>query len=385
MGRVNRKRDRWLKRGLERVLRPFFRRPSMSLPQILAEKPRRILVVRQHNQMGDMLCAVPTLRAIAETFTPVAMALVTAPVNDGVVRGNPHLQEVFLFDKVRLRRSPLGVLRFLRQLRRFHADLAIVLNSVSYSGTSSWIAVLSGAKRIIGGDSRPFGWSFSDWLYNLQMPSSQKIETHAIDHSLAPLLAVGITTEDKSTELKWAQEDGVRAERFLSNAGSPPYVAVHPGAGKEANRWPAGRFAALLERLHDAGWSPWCVEGPADHDATEEVAACLSWKLPVLRGVSVRTVGAALAASDLAVVNDTGVMHVAGAVGVPTVALFGPTPARQWKPPGEHVVALQSPDGTMDSLSEEEVWTAVRQHLSAVAGVGKAARTSQTPPASFPR
>ncbi len=379
---MNRKRDRWLKRGLEWLLRPFFHRPRLSLQEIVAEGPRRILIVRQHNQMGDMLCAVPAIRAIAETFPGARLAIVTAPVNDGVVRGNPYLERVFLFDKVSLRRSFVRAIRFIRSLRDFDPDLAIVLNSVSYSGTSSWIAVLSGARRIIGGDSRPFGWSFSQWLYNLQMPSSKELGGHAIDHGLQPLASIGITTSDRSTILILSEEDEESAARFLESVGDGPYFAVHPGAGKRANRWPVERFARVVQGLREAGWSPWCVEGPADGEATAQLQALLSFSLPVLRGVSVRTVGAALAASELALVNDTGIMHVAGALGVPTLALFGPTPASSWKPPAEQLVALQSADGTMEGISVEEVWEALHELQPLLPKAAGSPRISSTSPGS---
>ncbi len=331
----------------------------MSLEEIRAENPRRILIVRQHNQMGDMLCAVPSFRAIKECFPQARTMILTAPVNHGVVAGNPYLDEVLLFDKVEVRHSPRAAVSFLRELRVFRPDLAIVLNSVSYSGTSSWLAVFSGASRIIGGDSRPFGWSFSEWLYNLVMPSDPEVTGHAIDHGLAPLRAVGITTDDRSTVLRPGAREQEEARCFLESVGPHPVLAIHPGAGKRENRWPAERFAKLAQRFRDRGWSVWMVEGPADLEASQATQDALQGPLPVLREVSVATVGAALQASDLALVNDTGVMHVAGAVGVPTLALFGPTQSSSWKPPGERVIALQSPDGRMESLLEQEVFDAL--------------------------
>ncbi len=67
------------------------RRPKLTPEQLLALRPRCILIVRQHNQMGDMVCATPALRAIRETWPAAEIALVTAPVNRGVVAHNPHL------------------------------------------------------------------------------------------------------------------------------------------------------------------------------------------------------------------------------------------------------------------------------------------------------
>lgn len=364
MGRINRRRDRWLKRALEWALRPFFTRPKLTLDQVVARRPRRILLVRQHNQMGDMLCAVPTFRALRETFPEARTLLITAPINDGIVRGNPYLDQILLFDKVRIRSSPRAAWRFLRELRAFKPDLAFVLNSVSFSGTSAWLAVLSGAPVIVGGDSRPFGWSFSTWLYNLEMPGSKELRGHAIDHQLDMLRAIGIEATDRSTVVVPGPDERARAAAFLDTLPEGPRLVIHPGAGKVENRWPADRFAAVVAAMEADGVAVFLVEGPADVDATRETLEALGHEVPVLRGVDLQTVAAAVAASDLALVNDTGVMHLAGAVGTRTLALFGPTPAAQWEPPSEHLDAWQSPTGRMDGLAVEPVLEWLRAELS---------------------
>jgi heptosyltransferase-2 len=366
MGRINRRRDRWLKRGLEFALRPFFRRPARTLAQIEAMRPRRILLVRQHNQMGDMLCAVPAFRAIHERFPAARKLLITAPVNHGVMAGNPYLDEILLFDKVALRRSPVAALRFVRQLRAFAPDLAFVLNSVSFSGTSAWLAVLSGARNIVGGDSVPFGWSFSRWLYNLQMPANPVVAGHAIDHQLAPLAAIGITTRDRSTVVCPSAEAQGQAASFHASLGQRPHVALHPGAGKRENRWPADRFAQIAQRLRAANATVYLIEGPADVAATREVQTHAAEPLPVLRDVPLSVVAAALGQSDLVLVNDTGIMHVAGAMGARTLALFGPTPMAAWRPPSPRLCAVAAADGRMESIPLDAVWNWFEAELSSL-------------------
>ena len=363
MGRINRRRDRWTKRALELLARPLVRRPRVDLATIRATRPRRVLVVRQHNQMGDMLCATPALRAIRRAFPGSRTLLVTAPINDGVVRGNPDVDEILLFDKRKVRSSPREAWAFLRRLRAFGADVAFVLNTVSFSGTSAWLAQLSGARFVVGGDSTPFGWSFSRWMYSLEMPSSPEVSGHAIDHGLRPLEAVGIEAADRLPVMVPGEEAEAEAADFLARLGEQPIAAVHPGAGKRANRWPPEWFAHAVTALEHWGAKVFLIEGPADGEAVSRTLAALGRDVPVLRGVGLRTVAAALAASDVALVNDTGVMHVAGAVGVPTVALFGPTPRAQWEPPSPSLVALQSPDGTMRGLDPETVLPVLRERF----------------------
>ncbi len=359
MGRINRRRDRWMKRGLEWSLRPFLSRPRLSLEEIRKSRPRRVLLVRQHNQMGDMLCATPAFEAVAATFDGAQTLLVTAPVNDGVVRGHPAVDAVLLFDKRALRKSPRRAWRFLRTLRSFEAEVAVVLNSVSFSSTSAWIASLSGAPYLVGGSSVPFGWSFSQWLYNLEMPTSPELRGHAIDHGLSSLAEVGFEIPTRQPRLCPGPAARRRARDFLDRLGPGLRVALHPGAGKEANRWPPERFAAIAQRLREQGAVPYLIEGPADAIAVAETQRATATECEVLRGVDVASVAAVLERSDAAVVNDTGIMHIAGAVGVATVALFGPTPREEWAPPSPALVALQSPTGEMSGLDLDEVEAAL--------------------------
>jgi heptosyltransferase-2 len=360
---MNRRRDRYLKRLLEFCLRPFLGRPTVDLPTILESRPRRILLVRQHNQMGDMLCATPALRAIRKTFPGARVLLLTAPVNDGVVRNNPDIDEILLFDKRGLRGSLPAAWRFLRELRGFGADTAFVLNTVSFSSTSAWLAVLSGARFIVGGSSRPSGWSFSEWLYSLEMPLDPEVREHAIDHGLRPLESIGIVATDRRPVLVPGAEDDVAAATFLARVGGAPWAAIHPGAGKRRNRWAPGRFAIAVRYLEERGASVFLVQGPADAEAVESTLDALGAPRPVLRGVDLGVVAAVLGKSHVALVNDTGVMHIAGAMGIPGVAMFGPTPSAYWGPRDAELSAIQSPDGSMAGILPEVVLPLLGQKL----------------------
>ena len=363
MGGMNRRRDRYLKRLLELCLRPFLGRPNVDLSTILESRPERILLVRQHNQMGDMLCSTPALRALRKAFPEARFLLLTAPINDGVVRNNPDVDAILLFDKRELRSSPGAAWHFLRELRGFGADTAFVLNTVSFSSTSAWLAVLSGARFIVGGSSRPSGWSFSEWLYSLEMPLNPEVGEHAIDHGLRPLEAIGIVAIDRRPILVPGAEADVAADAFLAQVGAAPWAAIHPGAGKQRNRWAPARFATAIQYLEERGASVFLVEGPADAEAVESTLDALGSPRPVLRGVDLSTVAAVIGKSHVALVNDTGVMHVAGAMGTPGVAMFGPTPSAYWGPRDVELSAIQSPDGSMAGILPEAVLPLLGQKL----------------------
>lgn len=345
---------------ITRLAAGLWRRPPLTPEQLLALRPRRILLVRQHNQMGDMVCATPCFRAVRQTWPQAETALVTAPVNRQVVAHNPHLDRLFLFEQ-RLWRRPAALAAFLGDIRAWQPDLAIVLTSVSFSATSAFLGLWSGARHVIGGDGRPFGSRVSD-AFSLTLPSSPELDCHAVDHSLAPLAAVGITTDDRSTVVvpspeQQAQALQVRAELLPEG----PYWALHPGAGKKQNVWPPERFARVAEAVSAQGTPVLVLHGPADREALDGFQAALKADpagapVVVAPALPVGTGAALIAGAQRFLCNDTGVMHVAGAVGTPTLALFGPTDPALWAPPGDHVVALKADHQQPDPRGEEFGW-----------------------------
>ena len=365
---------RTMKRRLTGWLASAVRRPALDPGQLLALRPARILIVRQHNQMGDMVCATPALRAIRETWPQAEIALVTAPVNRGVVAHNPHLDRIFTFAQ-RLWRNPVKLTAFLGEVRRFRPDLALVLASVSFSATSAAIALASGARYVVGADSRPFGLDISPNAFSLLMPAQPELDRHAVAHSLAPLEAVGITTDDHSTVVVPSADEVETARKILGNLDlTPGFWALHPGAGKEQNLWPAHGFAAVAERALADGQSVLVLHGPVDAPALTAFLGALDPanrpRVKVAPQCPVGVGAALLAKADRFLCNDTGIMHVAGALHIPTVALFGPTDPALWKPPAVEVQALRSPHrsedprggeyGWMETISTDAVWAAWR-------------------------
>ena len=125
-------------------------------------------------------------------------------------------------------------------------------------------------------------------------------------------------------------------------AGARPYVLIHPGSGGRAKCWPADRFVALADALRTGGAEAVFAIGPVEADVWPgEAIDALGARFPLLRCVPLDALAGALAAAGVYVGNDSGVSHLAGAVGTPTVALFGPTNPVHFAPlgPNVHVIA----------------------------------------------
>lgn len=129
---------------------------------------------------------------------------------------------------------------------------------------------------------------------------------------------------------------------------------VHPGSGSPRKNWPTDRFLELSRKLTARGERMVWVRGPA------EMAQPDGWEGERLDRPSLSTLAATLAASRRFVGNDSGVSHLAAAVGTPTIALFGPTPASVWRPDGPRVRVVDSTDGTMNGVSVEAVLDALK-------------------------
>ncbi len=363
-----------IERTFKRTLLSVLQRLLPSAPSVspAPEDVRRILVVRQHNQLGDMLCAVPLLRGLQARFRNARISLLASPVNVEVMHNHRFLDEVILFDKrtmlTRAMLRPLRVLGFLRELRRRSFDLVIVPATVSTSVTSDLLAYCSGAPvrvgaRSINGQENPSALFFTlpvplDWRHD---PHRHQVLRH-LDIA-APL---GVREEDLGSEITLSDMEDREGKALLGLPwpSGEIGIALHPGAGKVPNRWPAGRFAEVANALAaEFGARLFVTCGPMDDDPVQAMISRLAVTHTLIKGKTIRTVAAMLAQLRLVITNDTGIMHVAAAVQVPVLSLFGPTDARQWAPIGPNHRYIKGDDGTMASISAEKVLAVAREML----------------------
>ncbi len=361
---MRRRIERASKTAFARAVSPFLSKKRITADDVARMSIRRLLVIRQHNQMGDMLLAVPALRGLRKRFAEARITLVAAPINADVCRRNPYVDEVLVYAKEENRRRPLGLLRFVAELRRRRFDAVIVLSTVSFSVTSMLLAAASGARVRIGSTGRSFGHDLSSRFYHLELPlptAEELARMHESAHNLYPLSAIGVEESDLTSALVPRADEEIDCERFIaaSFGDGGRFIVVHPGAGKRANAWPAGRFAEVATALHERfGLGVAAVRGPVDTAALDAFLGACGTHPVAISCPPVGFLGALMRRSALTLCNDTGIMHVAGAVGSRCVAVFGPTDPARWKPVNETVVAVKGIDGNVESVGVEEVLAA---------------------------
>jgi heptosyltransferase-2 len=121
---------------------------------------------------------------------------------------------------------------------------------------------------------------------------------------------------------------------------SRPIVTLSPGAVGAGKAWPPEHYAALAKALAQDGASVWVLGGPSEAATARQIAEAAGERVRDLTGTDLRNAVLALAAADVSVTNDSGLMHVSAALGTPTVAIFGPTSSWHWKPlnPGSAII-----------------------------------------------
>ncbi len=142
----------------------------------------------------------------------------------------------------------------------------------------------------------------------------------------------------------------------------PTLIAIHPGSGSEAKNWPLERFVELATRLLGAeeNWRLLLVGGEADGDRIEESASALpAEKVRVLKNLPLPELAGVLQNCSLFIGQDSGVSHLAAAVGAPCLLLFGPTDPAIWAPANPQVRVLRSPSLTMAGLALSRVWETI--------------------------
>jgi ADP-heptose:LPS heptosyltransferase len=360
-----RRLEKFFKHSLSTLLGLFL--PRKHVAEVPLDTIRNILVVRQHNELGDMLCAVPLLRALRERLPGAYIALVASPVNYEVMVHNPFVNEVILYDKFEFFRSPTHLFKFYSKLRERQYDLAVVPSTVSMSFTSDAMAYLCGARYRIGASSLNGTENIASHFFNLPVCAEWKPETsvHQTERNLEFARRIGIDTDDLSIVIRLTDEEKKNADSFLQpHLGEKRYaIGFHPGAGKPQNRWPAERFAHVADRLVSELDALLVISaGPTDDEPVERMLATLRSEY-VLKGKGIREVAAIIDRLALFVTNDTGVMHVAGATSTRVLSLFGPSDPYQWAPKSQRHRFLVSRNHDINSIGEEEVFSTAMEML----------------------
>ncbi len=338
--------------------------------------PKKILIIRQHNQLGDLLAGVSLFRALKETYPESKITLIVSPFNyPGLVK-NKFIDRLFIFNKKKL--FGLSYLKEFINLLREKYDVAIVPVVVSISFTSNLIARFANAKIRIGAKSLDGKPNYSDFLFDRRVVLDWRIhpDSNVSERSLDIVRPFGINTNNYKSEISFDNSDLNEAEKFIAkielNEGEK-LIGLHVGAGKPPNRWSLIKYISLIEILHNEFNARFYLTGSSsDMEEIDYITQNSPVSLPLFFNKTIPQVAALISKSDLFISNDTGIMHVAGTTKTPQISIFGPTNPFNWAPIGEKKYFIRRSE-FIDEISVDDVYNICKMILEKEGKEGKSA------------
>jgi ADP-heptose:LPS heptosyltransferase len=326
--------------------------PDLPAPLVLGPRPR-ILVIKLAT-LGDLLLATPALRALRRRYPDARLDVLTAPEAVSLLANSPHVDQVHSLQlhplgrehDVRGRVSAIGNFAgLLAQLRRARYDAAVLVHHLTLPGAPrkyrALLAAIAPSKSVGLDNGRG---SFLD----VRVPDHGFGSQHEADYALGLAAALDAALPAGERGLQLADLGWPDIAPVPLVVAHPSRVAIHPGSGtySVARRWPLECFAEVAAALHASyGARVVLLGGPGEHDLVASLADHLGrpkWVSAVYPATA-RELAEMLSGCTLFIGNDSFPMHMAAAVGIPLVAVFGPSNACAWGPyapecPGQAVL-----------------------------------------------
>jgi heptosyltransferase-3 len=343
------------KRLLLRLLSLFLRQDELKPESVDLSRIRKILVVRQDDRIGNLILTTPLLSALRRFFPQAQVWYVASKTFHTLFSKSSLVDQILIARKRQYIFHPLSLVLFIRSIRKQKFDLAIdASDDNNFSLNNSFLVRLSGA-RIRAGYRKPR----TNLFLNVEVPSSpqakhaSEIHLDLLRHLLGDFQSDGLRIEVDPDKRRVAddylREKGVKPDHFL--------VGMHIG-GRGGKRWPAADFQKLADWIVDSlGAKVIFVWGPEERNAIGEIAA-KNQNQVISELLDLPLLSALVERCSLFISPDTGAMHLAVAVGTPTLALFLDSDEVKFGPQGKIHRTVRAVDGT---ISVEKVKEALQE------------------------
>lgn len=307
---------------------------------------KRILITRT-DRMGDVVLSLPAIKAVKEAFPSAHITVMVQPRMDDLLKGNPHIDEVIVYDKNKKHKGILRNIGFVSQLRSKKFDAALIFHTTK---RINLLCFLAGIPRRIG-----YARGKADFLLTDRLENAKKAgEKHEAEYSLDILRYLGIAPEFSNPVIYVSAEDEKKAEDILKGLGIAPgekFVILHPGASCVSKMWPLENFARTGDMLIENLKIKVMINlAPSQTGLGEKVKGMMKNK-PVFycEPTTLGELAALFKRAGLVISNDSGPAHVASAVGIPVISIFGRnqkglSPVR-WMPLGNKAIAVHKDVG----------------------------------------
>jgi ADP-heptose:LPS heptosyltransferase len=290
-----------------------------------------ILVIHQ-GALGDFILALPALETIRKAFPHARSVIMGYPRILELAGDRFYAEDIFSVDQ-------RGMASFF--VREGTLDLTLsqffeTFDLIVVFGKDGEGTVIGNLRRVCQGRILHIH-SFP--------PSDEKV--HLTDHLLRQCDQYGLPASESTPKLHLKNSDREWAKDFWKSKGVPAeerskVIILHPGSGSKKKAWPLDRFLDLTRALQDPiGSKMLIVLGPAEGPDVRKAFEGVGPDAPVLaKGLTLLQLASVMEGCRCFIGNDSGISHMAAALGLPTVAIFGPTDQRVWSPRGQKTVAV---------------------------------------------
>ncbi|MCD5329945.1 putative lipopolysaccharide heptosyltransferase III [Chromobacterium piscinae] len=304
------------------------------MPQ--TEAPNRILLIKLRHH-GDILLATPVARTLKSRYPECEIDMLVYQETVPLLQDNPDLSLIWSIDrKLRGWRKLATQLRLLASLRRRRYQIVIHLSDQTQGAL---FAKLLASRHAIGFDypkRRDSPWRR---FFTELAPIAPSDSLHTVSQNLLALTPLGITptADEQRCVMPINDTDRQTARKMLRDVGiTGDFIVIHPSSRWFFKCWEDDRFAKLAEALAERGWSVVITAAPSPAEmqmATSILSQTRSDRIRSLAGkLSLNQLAAVIGESRLFIGVDSAPMHMAAALDIDTVALFGPSKVNEWHP-----------------------------------------------------
>ena len=290
---------------------------------------KKILLIRPGG-IGDAVLLFPAINALKTAFPDSDIDLLCEKRNAGIFELSERINRLYLYDK------GLDLIKCLR------SSYDVVIDTEQWHRLSAIVAYLTGAAVRIGFDTNERGR-----LFTHRIPySHDDYEVYSFLHLIEPLIesskfkvqGSGLLFDLDEPFLNIEDDPSIDFQSSTSYLQSPT-VAIFPGASVVERRWGGDRFGKVAKALNDKGYRVVMLGSNVDRKDAERIKKYASNSFDLTGRTSLEDVARVLKMSKLLITADSGLMHIAYAVGTPTVSLFGSGIEKKWAPRGKkHIV-----------------------------------------------
>jgi heptosyltransferase-2 len=334
----------------------------------------RILIIRI-DRVGDLVLTTPAFAAIKTAFPNSMLTVLASRGNVGLLLHHPWVDEVFVYDPAASVRDKINMIKSLRA-RRFD----IIIDPLTgHDVAPAVLACLIRAPIRIG-----FSGFGREVFFN-RTASAAGSDRHVLDAVSDLLHLIGVEAGGRDPQLFIGTEEMEWAGRWADrvNPKRKRLVGIHPGAYYETQRWGEANFAGLIRRLSlETDCCVVLLGGLAEKELVRRISEQSDEVLPVFISGDLRQALAMISRLDFLVCNNSGPLHMAAALSVPTVSFMGPTEMSRWMPRGEKHRVLRAddlecigcnlgicPSGTLECrnrINPEMMFHALKDHMESL-------------------